>query len=205
MIINYISHKRGVTMENKVALVYDGKEYQIILNEKMIHTTQTIEEAYQSFEKTIENNQSKTEMKWETIIEQIQVLNVEGVEIFEAHHAIQYKTLKYFQHTGMLFDMKGEEMLPLSGGIRLLLFLLERVGKKQLEESEDFISICALATKEGIVYHIKEDTYSLNSGVFNYGSVIYNFRTQEIHKGTHVEKARFAMFRDYIEDILIKK
>ena len=192
-------------MENKVALVYDGKEYQIILNEKMIHTTQAIEEAYECFEKTIENNQSKTEMKWEKIIEQVQGLNVEGVEIFEAYHAIQYKTLKYFQHTGMLFDMKDEEMLPLAGGIRLLLFLLERIGRKQLEKAEDFIAICTLATKEGIVYHIKEDSYSLNSGIFNYGSVIYNFRTQDIHKGTHVEKAGFEIFRNYIEDIVISK
>ena len=189
-------------MENKIALVYNGKDYQIVLNEKVISTTQQIEDAYKSFETTIQNNQSKTDMKWEMIVEQVQNCDVEEVEIFQSYHAIQYKTVKYFQHTGMLFYMKDDEMLPLSGGIRLLLFLLERVGRKQLEKGEELIEICALATREGIVYHIKEDSFSLNSGMFNYGSVLYNFRTQEIYKGTHTESGTFAIFMEYVRSIV---
>lgn len=87
-------------MENKIALVYNGKDYQIVLNEKVISTTQQIEDAYKSFETTIQNNQSKTDMKWEMIVEQVQNCDVEEVEIFKSYHAIQYKTAKYFQHTG---------------------------------------------------------------------------------------------------------
>lgn len=189
-------------MNNKIALIYDGSNYRIVVNEKAIATVEKTEEAYECFEKTIHNNKSTVATDWETMRGQIEQLGIDEVEIFDAYHAIQYKTVKYFHHTGKLFYMNQGDMFPLMGDYRLLLFILERVAKKQLDESEGFIEICAKATGEGIVYHLKEETFSLCSAIFNYGNVTYNFRTQEIHKGTHTESGTFKMFKDYILAII---
>lgn len=185
-------------MENKIALIYDGNDYQVVVNENVITTEEKIEDAYKCFEKIVNNNTFKVTGKWEEIVNHIKELDLADVEIFETYHAIQYKTVKYFHNTGMLFYIGQGEMLPLMGGDRLLLFILEKVKSKQLDDSESFIDICAQATQESVVYHIKEDSFSLYSGIFNYGNVVYNFRTQEIHKGTHIEKGTFDMFKEYV-------
>lgn len=189
-------------MENKIALIYDGNDYQVLVNDNIITTTEKIEDAYECFEKTINNNKFKATGNWETIVDSVKKLDLAGVEIFEAYNAIQYKTVKYFHKTGTLFYIGKGEMLPLMGGDRLLVFILERVAKKQLEDSESFVEICARANQEGIVYHIKEDSFSLYSAIFNYGNVTYNFRTQEIHKGTHIEKGSFDLFKQYILEVI---
>lgn len=189
-------------MNNKIALIYDGSNYQIVINEKVIMTVEKIEDAYRCFEKTIHNNKSTATVSWETISSQVKQLELSEVEIFEDYHAIGYKTIKYFHNTGKLFYMNQGQMFPLNGDYRLLLFILERVVKKQLDESEGFIEICAKAMAEGIVYHIKEDTFSLYSAIFNYGNVTYNFLTKEIHKGTHTENGTFNVFKEYVLDII---
>lgn len=189
-------------MNNKIALIYDGSNYQIVVNEKVITSVEKREDAYVCFEKTIHNNKSTVATDWETMRDQIEQLGIEDVEIFDTYHAIAYKTVKYFHNTGKLFYMHKGDMLPLMGDYRLLFFILERVAKKQLDESESFIEICAKATGEGIVYHLKEETFSLCSAIFNYGNVTYNFRTQEIHKGTHTESGDFKVFKDYVLEVI---
>ena len=37
-------------MNNKIALIYDGSHYQIVINEKVIMTVEKIEDAYMCFE-----------------------------------------------------------------------------------------------------------------------------------------------------------
>lgn len=189
-------------MNNKIALIYDGSSYQVAVNDKIVTTVDKIEDAYKSFEKTIQNNKSIAAGNWEVIRDEVKQFGVEEVEIFEAYHAIEYKTIKYFHNTGKLFCTEGGEMQPLSGDYRLLLFLLEKVGKKQLDDSESFVKVCARASEQGIVYSIKDDTFSLYNAIFNYGNVTYNFATQEIHKGTHTEKGTFKMFKDYVLEVI---
>lgn len=189
-------------MSNKMALVYNGKDYQIVVNEEVIATLDKLDEAYQCFEKTLQNNQSALDGNWETMLKEIKELEVEGVELFEAYSAIQYKTIKYFHNTGKLFYMKGGDMFPLDGGCRLLLFLIQRVAQQEISESEDFIELCAEASKKGIQYRIKESSFTLASPIFNYGYVAYNFLTQEIHKGTHTEKDTFKAFKQYVEGVI---
>ena len=83
-------------MNNKIALIYDGSHYQIVINEKVIMTVEKIEDAYMCFEKTIHNNKSTATVSWETISSQVKQLELSEVEIFEEYHAISYKTIKYF-------------------------------------------------------------------------------------------------------------
>lgn len=69
-------------MNNKIALIYDGSNYQVLVNEKVIATVEKIEDAYDCFEKTIHNNKSTATVSWETISNQIKELGVAEVEIF---------------------------------------------------------------------------------------------------------------------------
>ena len=189
-------------MTNKIALIYNENEYEIAINEKVIKTVETLEEAVDYFEKTIQNNKSMATINWDTICHEVKQLQLPEVEILEDYQAIGYKTIKYFHNTGKLFYMKQGQMFPLNGDYRLLRFILERVAKKQLDDSEQFVELCAKAMENRIVYYIKEETFSLYSAVFNYGNVTYNFLTQEMHKGTHTESGTFNEFKEYVVNII---
>ena len=189
-------------MDNKITLAYDGKTYQVAMNEQVIATVEKIEDAYKSFEKTIANNKLVVEGKWETIREQVEQFGLNDIEVFDSYQAIQYQTLKYFHQTGMLFYMEKEEMVALTGGYRFLLFLLERIAHNELDDSKDLIELCSEAIKEGIGYRIKEASLTLSSPVFNYGNVTYNFSNQEMHKGTQIEKVGFDVFKAYVLEVI---
>lgn len=189
-------------MDNQITLTYDGKAYQVAVNKSVVATFENREEAYKSFEKTIVNNKSEAEGKWESIRVQVEQFGLEDIEIFDSYEAIQYQTIKYFHQTGMLYHIDQEEMVALTGGYRFLLFLLERVAQKELEDTKSLIELCSEAIKEGISYRTKEASLTLASPVFNYGQVAYNFSNQEMHKGTQIEQVPFDTFKQYTLDVI---
>lgn len=189
-------------MDNQITLTYDGKNYQVAVNKSVIATFENKEEAYKSFEKTIVNNKSEAEGKWENIRAQVEQFGLEGIEVFDSYQAIQYQTIKYFHQTGMLYHIDQEEMVALTGGYRFLLFLLQRVSQRELEDFKSLIELCSEAIKEGMSYRIKEATLTLASPVFNYGQVSYNFSNKEMHKGTQIEKVEFETFKQYTLDVI---
>lgn len=189
-------------MDNKITLTYDGKAYQVAMNKHVVATIENIEEAYKEFERTIANNKSVAEGKWETIRAQVEQFGINEIELFDSYQAIQYQTIKYFHQTGMLYHIDQEEMVALTGGYRFLLFLLERVAQHELEETKGLIELCSEAIKEGISYRTKEASLTLASPVFNYGQVAYNFSNQEMHKGTQIEKVSFDTFKQYVLEVI---
>lgn len=183
---------------SKILLVYEDGEFNIKMNDTIIKKESELEEAVEAFKQTVKNNGVKQGLSWQDAVESLKEIG--QIEINGDYKTATFGSLRYFYNTGQVFYINEGQMKTLAGGLDVFKHLAEIISKGQDEKS--LVELCIHASECHATFSLSEQTLYIAYGAFSYGSVVYDFRSQKMDKGTSREKASFEAFRDYVLSIV---
>lgn len=185
-------------MSNKIALLYDDGNFNIIMNGKIVNVENDINKSFESFKQLIKNEASLNKISWEKIEQEVSVLEGSGIEKNDDYKTIALGKLKYFYNMERVVYINNGEMIPLRGGHYLFDFAYNVVANKDMKKYDEFLEFCKEIIDRKSNYRLTDSSIIVSSARLNYGSAEYNFKTEKINKGASVSIDTFTEFKKYI-------
>ena len=94
-------------MGNKITLTYENGEFNVAINESIVYIDKDMENSLLKFNSVVKNNAIKQSNPWDSIENEINKYNIEGIELNTQFKTINFGKMKYFYNTDKVFYIEN--------------------------------------------------------------------------------------------------